>query len=78
MNFLHFAIVLFAVSVVLLVGVSLATAADPLAKLRGLTFKTLESDYIPAAARSQRLFRLHLVATIALAVFVVGLWVYFA
>ena len=78
MNFLHFAIVLFAVSVVLLVGVSLATAADPLAKLRGLTFKTLESDYIPSSARSQRLFRLHLVATVALAVFVVGLWVYFA
>ena len=78
MNFLHFAIVLFAVSVVLLVGVSLATAADPLAQLRGLTFKTLESDYIPSSARSQRLFPLHLVATVALAVFVVGLWVYFA
>ena len=78
MNFLHFAIVLFAVSVVLLVGISLATAADPLARLRGLTFKTLESDYIPSSARSQSLFRVHLGATIVLAVFVVGLWIYFA
>src|SRR5687767_10527172 len=73
MNFLHFAVVLFAVSVVLLVGVSLVTAPAPLARLRGLTFATLESDYIPASERSQSLFRLHLVSTIALAVFVVGL-----
>ena len=58
MNFLHFAVLLFAVSVVLLVGVSLATAPAPLAKLRGLTFATLESDYIPASERSQSLFRI--------------------
>jgi len=78
MNFLHFAIVLFAISVVLLVAVSLATAPDALAKLRGLTFKTLESDYIGATERSRGLFRIQLTATVALAIFVVGLWVYFA
>jgi len=78
MNFLHFAVVLFAVSVVLLVVVSLLTAPTTLAQLRGLTFATLESAYIHQTERSRGLFRLHLTATIALAVFVVGLWVYFA
>jgi len=78
MNFLHFAILLFAISVVLLVVVSLATDPVTLAQLRGLTFKTLESSYIPHAERSQRLFRIHLVCTVALALFVIGLWVYFA
>jgi SSS family solute:Na+ symporter len=78
MNFLHFAIVLFAVSVVLLVGVSMATQPDSLAKLKGLTFATLQSDYIQPSARAQRLFPVHLAATGVLAAFVVGLWVYFA
>ena len=78
MNFLHFAVVLFAVSVVLLVGVSLATAPAPLAKLRGLTFATLDPTTYRRANGLQSLFRLHLVSTIALAVFVVGLWVSFA
>src|SRR5687767_713025 len=64
MNFLHFAIVLFVVSVVLLVAVSLATEPVALARLRGLTFATLESSFIPGSARSQRLFRLQLAATI--------------
>ena len=48
------------------------------AKLRGLTFATLEFDYVPASERCRSLFRLRLGSTIALAVFVVGLWVYFA
>ena len=78
MNFLHFAIVLFVVSVVLLVTVSLMTAPAPVAQLRGLTFRTLESDYIPATSRGQGFFRLHLTATVALALFVIGLWVYYA
>ena len=78
MNFLHFAVVLFVVSSALLVLISLATAPDTLAKLRGLTFRTLESAYIPPDARSQRLFAIHRVATIATALFVIGLWVYFA
>ena len=63
---------------VLLVVVSLATAPATLAQLRGLTFKTLESSYIPRAERSQRLFRIHLVGTVVLALFVIGLWVHFA
>ena len=78
MNFLHFAVVLFAVSVVLLVVVSLLTAPVTLAQLRGLTFRTLDSTYVPAGARARGLFRLHLVSSLVLAAFVVGLWVYYA
>lgn len=77
MNFLHFAVVLFAVSTIILVAVSLATQSESLAKLRGLTFATLDSYFLPSA-RSQRLFRVHGVATVALALFVIGLWVHFA
>ena len=78
MNFLHFAIFLFVVSVVLLVGVSLATEPVNRARLRGLTFATLESAFIPSSERSQRLFRVHLTASIVLVLFVVGLWIHFA
>jgi solute:Na+ symporter, SSS family len=78
MNFLHFAVVLFAVSSVLLVAVSLSTEAPALARLRGLTFKTLESAYVAATPRAQRLFGLHLTASVVLALFVIGLWIYFA
>jgi solute:Na+ symporter, SSS family len=77
MNFLHFAIVLFAVSTALLVGVSLATSPDPRARLRGLTFATLDA-YIPPSERARRLMGVHLIATIALVICVVGLWVHFA
>jgi SSS family solute:Na+ symporter len=77
MNFLHFAIVLFAMSTALLVGVSLATSPDSLTRLRGLTFATLDA-YIPLSGRSRRQMLVHLVATIVLAVSVIGLWVHFA
>ena len=46
-NFLHFAILLFAVSLVILVTVSLATAPESMAKLRGLTFATLDEATDP-------------------------------
>jgi SSS family solute:Na+ symporter len=77
MNFLHFAVVLFVVSTILLVAVSLATQPESLAKLRGLTFATLDK-YVQPSERSRRLFGAHVVATVALALFVIGLWVYFA
>ena len=48
-----------------------------MARLRGLTFATLD-NYVPRAERSRRLMRLHLIATIVLVICVVGLWVYFA
>jgi SSS family solute:Na+ symporter len=78
MNFLHFAVVLFAISSILLVLVSLATQVPARERLKGLTFATLESSYIPSNARAQRAFHFHRAVTIALAVFVIGLWIYFA
>jgi SSS family solute:Na+ symporter len=77
-NFLHFAIVLFIVSLVVLVTVSLATAPEPMAKLRGLTFATLDETYRPKESRARSAFTLQLAATIALALFTIGLWVRFA
>ena len=49
-NFLHFAILLFVVSLVVLVVVSLASAPETRAKLRGLTFFTLD-ELVPACRR---------------------------
>jgi SSS family solute:Na+ symporter len=77
-NFLHFAIVLFVVSVVLLVTVSLATAPESMAKLRGLTFATLDQDYRPRGRDARSVFTLQIVATVVLALFTIGLWVHFA
>jgi hypothetical protein len=42
-----------------------------------LTFATLDT-YIPPSERSLQVFRVHLAATIVLALFVIGLWVHFA
>ncbi len=78
MNFLHFAVALFVISSALLVVVSLATAPDTLAKLRGLTFKTLESSYIVDTPGAHAAFRIHVVASVALAATVIGLWIHFA
>lgn len=77
-NFLHFAILLFAVSLVILVTVSLATAPESMAKLRGLTFATLDESYRPAAGVARSVFTMQAVATIVLALFTIGLWVHFA
>jgi SSS family solute:Na+ symporter len=77
-NFLHFAVILFAVSLVVLVGVSLATAPESMAKLRGLTFATLDRAYRPAEAAGGSVFTMQVVATVALALVTIGLWVHFA
>jgi SSS family solute:Na+ symporter len=44
MNFLNFGAYFFLVSIVILVGVSLATKADPVEKIKGLTFSTLTEE----------------------------------
>jgi SSS family solute:Na+ symporter len=77
-NFLHFAILLFVVSLAVLVVVSLATAPESLSKLRGLTFATLDEDYRPVGARDRSVFTMQIVATAALALFTIGLWIHFA
>jgi SSS family solute:Na+ symporter len=76
-NFLHFAILIFVISLIVLFGVSLATQPESLAKLRGLTFFTLEQTYRPADARGRTQFTIHAIATVVLATFVIGLWVHF-
>jgi solute:Na+ symporter, SSS family len=78
MNFLHFAVVLFVVSAALIVVVSLAGERVTAAQLRGLTFRTLDTAYIAASPRAQRLFRIHAAVTVALVVTVIALWVHFA
>jgi SSS family solute:Na+ symporter len=75
-NFLHIAILLFVVSAVILVGVSLATQPEPLAKLRGLTFATLDAAYRPSGAGG--MFSVQIAATAALALVTIGLWAHFS
>ena len=77
-NFLHFAVLLFVVSVAILVVGSLATSPESMAKLRGLTFATLDQPYRPTAGVARSVFTMQVVATIALALFTIGLWVHFA
>ena len=52
-------------------------APESLAKLRGLTFATLD-NYRPREAQARSMFTLQIVATVALALFTIGLWVHFA
>jgi len=77
-NFLHFAILLFVVSLAVLAVVSLASAPEARAKLRGLTFFTLDESYRPAAGAARSVFTTQVVLTVALALFTIGLWVHFA
>jgi SSS family solute:Na+ symporter len=76
-NFLHFAILLFVLSAAILILVSLATQPEALARLRGLTFATLEGDYAPPE-QSRGTFTLQVAASVALAMLVVALWIHFA
>ena len=74
-NFLHFAILIFVISAVILVAVSLATQPETLAKLRDLTFATLEHDIAPP---DRGVFNLQIAASVGLVLLVTSLWVVFA
>ncbi len=79
-NFLHYAIFIFAVSSLVLIVVSLATQEEPRAKLAGLTFVTAgegtaETPDLEPESASQRWTNILLSAV--LVVLVIGLWVYF-
>jgi SSS family solute:Na+ symporter len=76
-NFLHFAIIMFVVSVVILVIVSLVTRPEALTKLRGLTFATLEESYRPATV-TPAVFYGQVMASVGLAGLVIALWIAFA
>jgi SSS family solute:Na+ symporter len=76
-HFLHFAVLMFVVSTLVLVGVSLATSREPREKLTGLTFATLKEPYT-ARAGTPATVATQLAASIVVAALVIGLWWYFA
>jgi len=90
MNFLHYAILMFAVCSAVLITVSLLTKAPERSRLAGLTFATVveKIGVVPvgsaAAQPAYRLspesaaeYRLNIVFSVLLALSVVALWIYF-
>jgi SSS family solute:Na+ symporter len=85
MNFLHYAIFMFVVCAVVLIGVSLMTPAPDRRKLAGLTFATVDdkietTSVVPVrqvAYETPREHQLNLAFTFLLLATVVGLWIYF-
>lgn len=75
-NFLHIAIAIFLISTAVLVVVSLATQPERLDKLRGLTFSTLDGGY--GASTPAQTLRTQAGFSVVLALFVIGLWIWFA
>ena len=84
-NFLHFAIILFVVCLIALVGVSFATVPPTIDKVRGLTYGTADESAIDvdrgeisAVAESDPVWlKLDVWLSIGLAIAVGALWVYF-
>ena len=74
-NFLNFAALLFVLSTVILVVVSLATAAPSEAQVADLTIQTTTASVVTAEASDER--RKNVIASIALAVMVGTLWIVF-
>jgi SSS family solute:Na+ symporter len=74
-NFLHFAVLLFVICSLVLVGVSLATPAPSAAQVDGITFQTatpVADDPVAASKRgADKLLTMLLIAA------VLGLWTYF-
>ena len=84
MNFLHYAIFMFVVCTVVLVGVSLLYPAPDRKKLAGLTFATVDDKIDSSAVAAPHLARetrsehaMNVVFTGVLLATVIGLWVYF-
>lgn len=86
MNFLHYAILMFAVCSLVLIGVSLVTPAPERKKLAGLTFATVDEkmDVTPASALERKPaaetaleHRLNVIFSLALLATVIGLWFHF-
>lgn len=85
-NFLHFAVVLFAISIVILVVVSLATAPPAREQVAGLTYATatepvaggVEAEERPADVERPGWRRTDLVLTAVLLAIIAVLWIVFA
>jgi solute:Na+ symporter, SSS family len=73
-NFLHFAALLFVLSTVILVGVSLATAPPPRERIEGLT---LETKMVSAAEDTPRRKSADVIASLVLAALIGVLWIVF-
>lgn len=87
MNFLHFAVLMFVICVVVLIAVSLMTPAPAPDKIAGLTFQTvrgrleLDEADTPASPAASGTFaggRLNLFFAGLLVVTIISLWIYFA
>jgi SSS family solute:Na+ symporter len=81
MNFLHFAVFLFGISVVVLVGVSLATSPPNREQISGLTMASaseLQTDLSRKMdAQDPRWNQINIIASIVLVLSILGLWIKF-
>jgi SSS family solute:Na+ symporter len=84
MNFLHYAVVMFVVCTVVLVGVSMLYPAPARKKIAGLTFATVDDKLESMDVRTANLKRetpkehtLNVAFTVVLIVLVFSLWIYF-
>lgn len=90
LNFLHFAVLMFAVCIAVLIVVSLLTPAPAASKVAGLTFQTIkekidlsevESESIlevPVKPEAPNQRKINLVLAGVLIVTIISLWIYFA
>jgi SSS family solute:Na+ symporter len=76
-HFLHFAVLIFVVSTLVLVLVSLATSRESPSKLVGLTFATLQEPYT-ALAGTRSTVIIQIVASVIVSGAILILWWYFA
>lgn len=86
MNFLHYAIFMFVVCSIILIGVSLATPAPERRQLAGLTFATVDDKLDTTDVSTPRRkpaqetpmeHRINVVFSLLLLATVIGLWIYF-
>jgi SSS family solute:Na+ symporter len=76
-HFLHFAVLIFVISTLVLVVVSLATGREAGTKLAGLTFSTLQQPYT-ALGGARSTVNIQIGASVLVAGAVLVLWWYFA
>lgn len=90
MNFLHFAVLMFVICLMVLIVVSLVTPAPAASKVAGLTFQTVREKIsmndaesasilaIPAEVETPAQRTINLVCAVGLVVIIIFLWIYFA